>query len=157
MNSSDRFTNLENRIMNFVNLLIMISFWTGKLRKKNFLGPIRSLFSFSTAKISGKNSESNWWKHLLSSLFDSKSKCYSPQFHEFQILNPHFFFNLPICCFDKKKKKLYSSNLIKNLRNYEVQNSRNSWNHSVKSSLFSPYYFYIDVTKYIEFGIHQIR
>ena len=53
------------------------------------------------------------------------------------------FFNLPIYCFDKKKK-LYSSNFFKNLRNYEVQNSRNSWNHSVK------------VSTYIA-RIHQIR
>ena len=139
--------------MNICLLLFLFQLqWTEK--KKLFL--TKSVFYYSNwEKFVEKISESNWWKHLLSSLFDSKSKCYSPQFHEFQILNPHFL----ICPYVvlTKRKKLYSSNLIKNLRNYEVQNSRNSWNHSVKSSLFSPYYFYIDVTKYIEFGIHQIR
>ena len=144
--------------MNLCNeyLFITISFSTAvNWEKKLFL--TKSVFYYSNwEKFVEKISESNWWKHLLSSLFDSKSKCYSPQFHEFQILNPHFFLICPYVVLTKRKK-LYSSNLIKNLRNYEVQNSRNSWNHSVKSSLFSPYYFYIDVTKYIEFGIHQIR
>ena len=43
-----------------------------KLKKENCFGPIRSLFSFSTAQTE-KNSwflfrETNWWKHLMNSL-----------------------------------------------------------------------------------------
>ena len=47
--SSDNFTNLEFRIYQFLKLIfIMIYFPTGKQRKKNCFGPIRSLFSFLT-------------------------------------------------------------------------------------------------------------
>ena len=47
--SSDNFTNLEFRIYRFLKLIfIMIYFPTGKQRKKNCFGPIRSLFSFLT-------------------------------------------------------------------------------------------------------------
>ena len=49
----------------------MISFSTGKLRKNRF-GPLRSYFLFQLLKlrkIHVKNSETNWWKHLMNSLY----------------------------------------------------------------------------------------
>ena len=48
----------QSRIPN-LRIFVMISFSTGKLRKKNCFGPIRNLFSFSKAQ-----TEKNWWKKI---------------------------------------------------------------------------------------------
>ena len=70
-NSSDNLSNHEFRICDFFKqIFVMISFWTGKLRKKLF-GPTRSLFSFSTAqteKYSLKKVGKNCWNPLMNSL-----------------------------------------------------------------------------------------
>ena len=139
--------------MNICLLLFLFQLqWT---EKKNCSWP--SLF-FTT------QTEKNLWKKLVNQIGETsvefviwfKIKMLLPTVSRIPNSESTFFLICPYVVLTKRKK-LYSSKLIKNLRNYEGQNSRNSWNHSVKSSLFSPYYFYIDVTKYIEFGIHQIR
>jgi hypothetical protein len=61
MNSSDSSTNLEFQIYEKkLRIIVLISFFTGKLSKKNCFGPIRSLFTFSTAQ-----TEKNLWKKLV--------------------------------------------------------------------------------------------
>ena len=48
----------------------MISFSTGKLRKKTVLE--QHWFSFSTAAQTEKIGETNWCKHLMNSLYEKK-------------------------------------------------------------------------------------
>ena len=59
MNSSDQSQILKSEPTNFSTNIYYDFFFNWQVEKKNYLGPIRSLFSFSTAQ------KGNSWKKLV--------------------------------------------------------------------------------------------